>query len=173
MSKHAQGAVEAYGRDSNLKGKQENKLFSFETMKVAPSLTLHENRQVDIKCEFNVSPDNCREKHKDRWHATCKFGNLAAISLLGLYFEEVKCFCDHDYDGDDTVKVSSLKCRRLSQREQIVKERGWALAEVDLGGIIAPSLTTHVSLHKSPTPPKPQFLHMQIGANSILHAELF
>ena len=154
-SKHAQGAVEAHGRDSNLKGKQENRLFSLETMKVAPSLTLCENRQVDIKCGFNVSPDNGREKHKDRWHSNFKFGNLAAVSLLDLYFEEVKCFRAHNYGGDNTVKVSSLKCKRLSQRGQNVKERGWALAEVDLGWITPLSLTTHVFGQITYTPKTP------------------
>lgn len=78
------------------------------------------------ECGIHVSPDNCREKYKDRWKSTFKFGNLVATGLLDLYLEAVTCF--GDYDGDNTVKLSSLDCKRFSQGRWSIKEGGWALA---------------------------------------------
>lgn len=80
-------------------------------MKVAPSLTLSEKRLVDNKCGFNISSDNDREKYKDRWSSTFKFRNLAAIIVLDLYLA-IKYF--GNYDGDRTVEISSLKCKRMT-----------------------------------------------------------
>jgi hypothetical protein len=67
-------------------------------------------REIDVKCGFNVSPDSCGKKYKVDEIQPFFFRNLAAINLLSLYSEEVKCFGDPN--RENTIEISLLKIQK-------------------------------------------------------------